>query len=148
MFSQTVEYALRAMACLAARPDEPQTNRRIAATTKVPSAYLSKVLQTLTKAQLVHAQRGVQGGFLLSRSPKEITILEVVSAVDPIKRITTCPLGLEAHGARLCPLHKKLDQALAQAERAFGSTTLADVMSAPSASVPLCDFPRRPKKAG
>ncbi len=142
MFSQTVEYALRAMACLADRQGRPQTNRQIAAVTKVPPAYLSKVLQNLTKAGLVRAQRGVNGGFLTSRAPERITILEVVNAVDPICRITVCPLGLVQHGRRLCPLHKKLDQALGQAEKAFGSTTLADVLAEPTTSVPLCEFPR------
>jgi Rrf2 family protein len=142
MFSQTVEYALRAMVCLASPQGRPQTNRRIAKITKVPAAYLSKVLQNLRDARLVDAQRGVQGGFLLSRPAERITILEVVNAVDPIRRIVVCPLGLESHGARLCPLHKKLDQALANAEAAFGSTTLADLLTQPAASVPLCDFPR------
>jgi len=142
MFTQTVEYALRAMVCLASRPEEPQSNSQIAATTKVPSAYLSKVLQKLAKARLVHGQRGVQGGFVLAQPADTVTILQIVSAVDPIRRIRSCPLGLEAHGVRLCPLHKKMDQALAQVESAFGSTTLAAILAEPSDSIPLCDFPR------
>lgn len=142
MFTQTVEYALRAMVCLASRPEVPQSNSQIAATTKVPSAYLSKVLQKLAKANLVHGQRGVQGGFVLAQPAAEITILQIVNAVDPIQRIQRCPLGLEAHGVRLCPLHRKMDQALAQVESAFASTTLAAILAEPSGSVPLCDFPR------
>jgi Rrf2 family protein len=142
MFTQTVEYALRAMVCLASRPEEPQSNSQLAATTKVPSAYLSKVLQKLAKARLVHGQRGVQGGFVLAQPAAEITILRIVNAVDPIQRIQSCPLGLEAHGVRLCPLHKKMDQALAQVESVFASTTLAAILAEPSDSVPLCDFPR------
>jgi Rrf2 family protein len=142
MFTQTVEYALRAMVCLASQPGQPQNNAQIAATTKVPSAYLSKVLQKLARAELVHGQRGVQGGFVLARPAAEISILQIVSAVDPIQRIRSCPLGLEAHGVRLCPLHKKMDQALAEVESAFASTTLAAILAEPSGSVPLCDFPR------
>jgi len=142
MFTQTVEYALRAMVCLASRPGQPQSNSQIAAATKVPSAYLSKVLQKLAKAELVQGQRGVQGGFVLARPAAEISILQIVSAVDPIQRIRSCPLGLEAHGVRLCPLHKKMDQALAQVESAFASTTLATILAEPSDSIPLCDFPR------
>jgi Rrf2 family protein len=122
MFTQTVEYALQAMACPLS-PEQPQSNSQIAATTKVPSAYLSKVLQKLARAELVHGQRGVQGGFVLVRPAAEISILQIVSAVEPIQRIRNCPLGLEAHGVRLCPLHKKMDQALAG--EAFASTTLA-----------------------
>ena len=61
--------------------------------------------------------------------------------VDPIKRIRQCPLGLAAHGMRLCPLHKRLDNALAMVEQAFRDTTLAEILDEPTASIPLCDFP-------
>ncbi len=141
MFNQTVEYALRALVALASRPDHPQTNGQLAELTKVPAAYLSKVLQTLTKAELVATHRGAGGGFSLRKPAGKITILEAVNAVDPLVRIKTCPLGLKAHGKRLCPLHKKMDAAIAQMEEAFGSTTLADLLAEPSTSVPLCDFP-------
>lgn len=142
MLTQTVEYALRALVALAAHPGQPQSNRQLAEVTKVPGPYLSKVLQTLTREGLVETQRGIRGGFSLARSAKQITILDAVNAVDPIQRIKVCPLGLKAHGKRLCPLHKKMDTALAQMEAAFGSTTLADVLAEPTKSVPLCDFPR------
>lgn len=142
MLTQTVEYALRALVALAAQPDQPRTNRQLAELTKVPGPYLSKVLQTLTRQGLVEAHRGVHGGFSLSRPAKRITILDAVNAVDPLQRIHECPLGLKAHGKRLCPLHKKMDAAVAHMEQAFASTTLADVLAEPSKSVPLCDFPR------
>ena len=70
-----------------------------------------------------------------------MTLLEVVSAVDPIRRIQECPLGLASHGVRLCPLHKRLDSALASVEDAFRRTTLAEILAEPTESVPLCDFP-------
>ena len=77
----------------------------------------------------------------LARSPEELTILDVVNAVDPIRRIQTCPLGLASHGIRLCPLHKRMDNALAMVEEAFRSTTLAEVLAEPTESKPLCDVP-------
>jgi DNA-binding IscR family transcriptional regulator len=77
----------------------------------------------------------------LARGTDELTILDVVNAVDPIQRIRSCPLGLESHGVRLCPLHRRLDNALAMMEKAFRQTTLAEVLAEPSQSTPLCDFP-------
>ena len=139
MFSQTVEYALRAAVLLAADPDRPQTTEQIADRTRVPRGYLSKVLQHLGRADLVHAQRGLHGGFTLNRPPEQITVLEVVNAVDPIQRIRECPLGLEAHGKNLCPLHRRLDDAMAMIEAVFGRTTLAEVLADPSESKPLCE---------
>lgn len=143
MISQTVEYALRAVVCLADDPESSRTTGEIARITRVPPAYLAKVLQALTREGLVRSQRGIGGGMRLNRPPDQITILQVVNAVDPIQRIHTCPLGLPSHGARLCPLHRRLDEAQAMVESAFASTTLAELLNEPSASVPLCDFPPR-----
>lgn len=142
MFSQTVEYALRAVAFLASQSPEARNTEQIAKATKVPHAYLSKVLQSLGRAGLVRSQRGLHGGFSLAKAPDEITILEVVEVVDPIKRIRSCPLDLKSHGTNLCPLHRRMDAALASVEKAFRESTLAEVLAEPTTSVPLCDFPK------
>jgi Rrf2 family protein len=141
MMSQTVEYALRAVVYLASQAPEPRTTDQIATATRVPKAYLSKVLQGLVRAQVVHSQRGIGGGMSLVKAPADLTILEVVDAVEPVGRIRTCPLGLESHGVRLCPLHRRLDDALAMVEDAFRRTTLAEILAEPTSSVPLCEFP-------
>jgi Rrf2 family transcriptional regulator, nitric oxide-sensitive transcriptional repressor len=137
-FSQTVEYALRAAVWLAGREGLPQTTAQIAEATQMPASYLSKVLQLLARAGLVSSQRGVGGGFTLARPGSEVTVLQIVEAVEPLQRIRTCPLGIQEHGIALCPLHSKLDQALESIEASFGSTRLADLV-APGASLhPLC----------
>jgi Rrf2 family protein len=145
MFSQTVEYALRAVVYLAYEAPDARTTAQIAAATKVPKDYLSKILQGLAKRNVVTTQRGVGGGVSLARPPEELTILDVVNAVEPIERITTCPLGLAAHGVKLCPLHKRMDAALETVETAFKNTTLAEVLAEPGESVPLCDGPASPQ---
>jgi Rrf2 family nitric oxide-sensitive transcriptional repressor len=139
MFSQTVEYALRAVVFLAYAAPAARTTEEIHAATKIKKAYLSKILQGLAKKGIVQTQRGVGGGVSLARSPDQLTILDVVNAVEPIKRIRTCPLGLSSHGVRLCPLHKRMDEALASVEGAFARSTLAEVLAEPGESVPLCD---------
>lgn len=139
MFSNTVEYALRAIVYLAYEAPEARTTAQIAEATLVPKDYLSKILQNLAKKGIVQTQRGVGGGVALAKGPEELTILDVVNAVEPIKRIKTCPLGLAAHGVKLCPLHKRMDSALATVEEAFRNSTLAEVLAEPGESVPLCD---------
>ena len=62
MISQTVEYALRAMVHLAREAPGARTTDQVARTTRVPRAYLSKVLQSLRRAGLVRSQRGIGGG--------------------------------------------------------------------------------------
>ena len=81
MFSQTVEYALRAVAFLAGQAPAARTTDQIAAATRVPKPYLSKVLQQLVREGVVRSQRGVGGGMSLVKAPAELTILEVVNAV-------------------------------------------------------------------
>lgn len=144
MLSQTVEYALRAVVHLAFVVPESRTTQQIAEATQVPPAYLSKVLQGLRNEGILNSQRGIGGGISLARSPEELTILDVVNAVEPLGRITTCPLGLEAHGTYLCPLHKRMDEAVQVMEEAFRSTTLAEVLADPNPSVPLNQIRRTP----
>ena len=98
MFSQTVEYALRAMVQLAAEAPEACTTQDIAESTKAPGAYLAKVLQSLRGAGLISSRRGVGGGVKL-RPPKKINLLEVINAVEPLERCVEGPKSRGAVGA-------------------------------------------------
>jgi Rrf2 family protein len=146
VFSQTVEYALRAVVQLAYVSPEFSTTAELAEATKVPSAYLAKVLQALVKAGVVTSQRGIGGGVALASDASQLTILDIVNAVDPIRRIKSCPLELITHGTNLCPLHRRMDAALAQVEQAFRATTLAEVLADPSRVKPLCESEKRGKQ--
>jgi Rrf2 family protein len=130
VISQTAEYALRIVVWLASRHPAPQTTREVADATHIPAGYLAKVLQSLGRGGLVHSQRGLHGGFTLARGPEAITPLEVVNAIDPIRRLAGCPLGLEEHGSQLCPLHRKLDDAMAHVESALGANSISELVSA------------------
>jgi len=141
MISQTAEYALRAIVYLADRNDVPQTTAQIAEETFVPANYLAKVMQALSKAKLVNAQRGPNGGFVLAKPGSVLTVLEVINAVDPIRRFPECPLKLPHHGKNLCPLHRKLDDTAILAEQAFGTTTISSLLAVPQTRKPLCRFP-------
>jgi Rrf2 family nitric oxide-sensitive transcriptional repressor len=140
MISQTAEYALRAITHLAYNAGTPQTNKQISESTHVPMPYLSKVLQSMARAGLIHSQRGLHGGFTLLRRPENLTVFEVVQAVDPLPRIRACPLGLASHGVNLCPLHRRVDDAMALVEKAFRDSTIADVIGEPTSSKPLCSL--------
>jgi Rrf2 family protein len=138
MISQTAEYALRSAVVLGSSAG-PLTTRQIAEQTRVPAGYLSKVLQALGRAGVVQAQRGLYGGFVLARPLDELTILDVINAVDPLERIDHCPLGLAAHRARLCALHRRLDEGIAQIEELFAGTTIEQLLNEDKRQKPLCD---------
>ena len=144
MISQTAEYALRAVIYLAGQ-DGPRTNVQIAEVTQVPAGYLAKVMQSLGRVRVVKSQRGLNGGFTLVQDPSKLSILAVVNAVDPIQRFAECPLGIQSHGRRLCPLHHRLDQAAAIVEKAFAGTMVSELLPARRERGSACHFPATAK---
>tara|TARA_R110000737_G_scaffold2923_8_gene8865 strand:- start:136964 stop:137446 length:483 start_codon:yes stop_codon:yes gene_type:complete len=140
MINQAGEYALRAVVHLA-RCDAniPASASEIALATKVPQAYLQKILRTLTKHNLLTAQRGMGGGFKLAKLPSAISVLEVLKACDSgPSRIERCPLGIVGH-TQLCSLHRLIDQQTAGVESTFASTSIEDLLNDASGSQPLCE---------
>lgn len=140
MFSQTAEYTLRVVVFLATLKGSPATTKQLAAATRVPEGYLAKIIQTLVRAGLVQSQRGLGGGSTLAKDPANITMYDVISAVTPVPRIKTCPLGLESHGSRLCPVHRRLDDAMALTEKVFRESTIAELLADRAGSIPLEDL--------
>jgi Rrf2 family transcriptional regulator, nitric oxide-sensitive transcriptional repressor len=139
MISQTTEYALRAVVYLGMHPSTPCTTQSIAQATKVPAGYLSKVLQSLSRAGVLVSQRGMGGGFSLSKPADQITILEILNATDtPLARIESCPLKLDSH-LNLCGLHRRLDHAIGLLQNYFQDTTIADVLEEEANIKPLCE---------
>jgi Rrf2 family protein len=135
LISQTAEYALRAVVSLASS-DGPLTSQAISAATQVPQDYLSKVMRTLGQKKIVRSQRGLNGGFELLKPADELTVLEVITSIDPLRRFHECPLGL--HGKALCPLHRRLEDAAKAVADMFGDTTIKDLINGPKDRRPLC----------
>lgn len=132
MISQTSEYALRAVVHLAKAGGGPSVAQEIADSTHVSVGYLHKILRLLARKGILLAQRGVGGGFSLARAPDEISVLDVLRVTEnELVRISACPLGIEGH-SELCPLHRMLDDQIAAIEKVFDSTTIGDLLSAPT----------------
>ncbi len=135
------------MSCLALEPDSRTSSAALAARTKVPPDYLAKVLQQLSTAGLIEGRRGVGGGYRLLTKPDKTTLLDVVNAVEPLRRITSCPLGLESHGTALCSLHSRIDNAIAGVIATLENSTLEDLLvNGPQSelrNIPLCESHER-----
>lgn len=147
MISQSAEYALRAVIVLARSPDRSLTTQAISKETRVSAGYLAKMMQTLARADIVSARRGVHGGYRLAVPADKLSVLQVVRAIDPSRRITRCPLSLASHTCP-CPLHKRLDDAAATMDIAFEKTSIAELLEGPiqtmveASSPPGPDVPR------
>ncbi len=127
MFSQTTEYAMRAMACLAIKPDTLVPTPDLARQTHVPMNYLAKVLQQLAAANLIYGRRGVGGGYRLARRASEITLLDVINAVSSLRRLSNTPIdaGTAPH---LSALHRKADEATEAVTNIFKRVSLQNLV--------------------
>lgn len=140
MLSQTTEYALRAMACLALKPDDLTPTPALARMAHVPPNYLAKVLQQLSGAGLITGRRGVGGGYRLSRHPAEISLLDIVNAIGEVKPIECCPCNASSNGGQLCPLHARAAAAIAAVIDIYSNTSLSDLLNDPKPNAPVCSM--------
>ena len=105
--TRAADYAVRVMIHLAGLPPETRASRaELAVAAECPEQFLSKVLQSLTRAGLVLSHRGNTGGFELPNLHRSATLLEVVEAIEGPIRLNVC-LGSERACTRQdwCPAH-------------------------------------------
>lgn len=107
IITRATEYAIRAVLYLAKQPrDQIVYKKDICQTQQITPAFLTKILQPLIKAGIVGSQRGVGGGFYLRRTPEEVTLLDVVKALEGPLYLNQC---LTAPGVCerdvFCPVH-------------------------------------------
>lgn len=95
-FSRTVTYALQATLHLAQEnKSEPVPCSRIAADGNMPERFLLQILRNLVTHGILHSTRGVEGGYALGRPPNEISILDVIEAIDgPMRAESTVNDGM------------------------------------------------------
>ncbi len=97
------------MSYLAANHGRLITSREIIATLKVSDAHLMKVLQRLVKAGLIRSIRGPNGGFLLSKSPDQISLLDVYESIEGRMQPGSCLLGTPVCRDKKCILGNLVD---------------------------------------
>lgn len=124
--SQTAGYGILALSCL--DRERWMLARELAVRTGVPKPYLSKILHALARAQLIRAKRGYLGGFMLARPAEDITLLDIVDAVDGTAWAGRCLLGLAAcSDERACPMHEFWKAERARIRERLARTSLRDV---------------------
>jgi Rrf2 family iron-sulfur cluster assembly transcriptional regulator len=127
-FSQTAEYALRAMAWLATRGStEPASAGHLARATSIPPHYVSKVMRRMVLRGLVVGRKGHGGGFTLARAPHEIRIADVLDAAGYKAQADRCAFGWgRCNPQQPCPLHPVWSQLNVLTSTWAGATTLAN----------------------
>lgn len=123
------EYAIRAMSYLARRPaGEISSLRDVSAEQDIPDSFLAKIFQSLVHGGLVASQRGAHGGFSLARAPEEITVRDVIEAVDGPIALNGCVLWPEdCRRSGDCRMHEVWMLAQERMMDVLGEVTLAEL---------------------
>jgi Rrf2 family protein len=88
--TRQADYAVRAVLHLARNGDQRTPTSSIAEDQKIPPSFLAKIISQLSIAGLLHTSRGARGGVTLAREPKDITLLEVIEAIDGPIQLNEC----------------------------------------------------------
>lgn len=109
IFSRQCEYALQAVLFLARKPQGEMTPiRELTRRLEIPYHFLGKILQDLTRKRLLVSLKGPTGGFGLAKPAEEITLFQIVEAVDGTEFFSECVLGFpECGGENPCPVHDR-----------------------------------------
>ena len=149
--SDGVEWALHCCTVLAALPsDQALPAARLAEYHEVPPAYLAKHLQALTAAGIARSVPGPRGGYRLARPPAEVSVLDVVLAVEGDDRAFRCSeirqRGPAAGGRELYRRPCGIARTMWQAEDAWraelAATSIGDLLVELMATVPAAQLVR------
>jgi Rrf2 family protein len=132
--TRQADYALRAMLYLAQlEPNQRAATSQIAEEQRIPPSFLAKIISQLSIAGLIHTSRGARGGVSMARTPEEISILEVVEAIDgPISlnectdNPESCPFGDD------CPMRPLWCDTQSELVKRLGKTTFAQFVDQPA----------------
>jgi Rrf2 family protein len=142
--NEGVEWAVHSCVNLCFIPGEAVTAKRLAAFYELPTAYLNKQLQALTRAGILTSTSGPRGGFQLAKAPDKITLLDVVVAIDGSEDAFRCTQILKAGpGAdekadyrKTCVVSMSMRKAELTYRRELAAKTIADLVSQVEKSYP------------
>ena len=127
-FTRTTEYALRALGYMASREGEMLSADQLHAKLKIPKKYLQRLLTDLKRSGLLKSERGRNGGFTLSRRTADITLAEIVHAVEGTRQRPECFFGFAKCALDApCAMHDVWMRSQNTVREALHTTRLADI---------------------
>lgn len=131
--SKLTDYAVVLMVHMGQTADDQFSTARIAAETGVPLPTVAKVLKDLARAGLLVSVRGASGGYRLGRTPAQISIAEVIQALEGPIALTACVDGADDHCnvESLCGMRGNWNKVNLAIRTALDSVTLADMALRP-----------------
>ncbi len=130
MFSTSCHYGLQAMIYIAlySSEDENVDLGKIAKNQDIPKHFLSKILQVLVKHKLLVSMKGPKGGFKLNAPADEITLIEIIEAIDGLDVFNQCGIGFkQCDDDHPCPIHHDFKPVRDKVEKLFIEKTLKEL---------------------
>jgi Rrf2 family protein len=128
-FSRPCQHAIRALVHLVLHQGEALcTVQEIAKVENLPAPALAAVMQNLVRVGLIRSQKGPGGGFSLARPAGELTLYQIMEAVDTRRELYMCAIGFtECSDAMPCPVHDRLREVRQQLVTYLQGVTVADM---------------------
>ncbi|MDY0030019.1 MAG: SUF system Fe-S cluster assembly regulator [Pseudobdellovibrionaceae bacterium] len=129
--SKLSDYAIVVLSQLAAEHGALLTASELSAKTTIPEPTVAKVLKLLSKSDIINSSRGVRGGYNMTRAPKEITVAELIEALEGPILITSCAdhqVESDCNIAEICPMHGKWARVNMVVKDALGTLVLSDLL--------------------
>jgi Rrf2 family transcriptional regulator, iron-sulfur cluster assembly transcription factor len=132
IYSRSAEYAIRAFVHLAqVQEGKYEMVKNIAEQEQIPAHFLAKILQQLARKGLLRSSKGPTGGFSLRVPAAEISLLDIVSALDGIQEYERCASGLEECNKDMpCSMHDSWEALRKRILEYLGSNSIADLAKA------------------
>lgn len=131
MFSTSCHYGLQAMLYIAMHSSDDKNIglKVIAEGQDIPRHFLSKILQKLVKNNLLLSMKGPTGGFSLAKNPEDITLIEIIEAIDGLGVFNKCGIGFkQCNDKKPCPIHDEYKKVRKQVENLFKSKNLQNLI--------------------
>lgn len=104
--TRQTDYAIRCVLYLSQYPDEVKVVDEIARARSIPKVFLAKILQKLSRAGIVRSYRGVKGGFELAKKPRNISLLDVIEAIEGPVAMNICAIDKKlCNLSNTCSVH-------------------------------------------
>ena len=131
LITRASEYAILSLILLS-KADKPRDNETLSRELSISKSFLAKILQSLAKDNILKSFKGVNGGFVLAKEPKDIDMLEIITCVegktpavfDCSSSVDDCP----SDRAEICSIWPFLNKLQGKIDSFLAELTLADIL--------------------
>jgi len=130
MFTRKSDYALRAVVYLALNHGRVVSAREIAENLKIPYKFLTQIFLELSRRDILTSQRGSKGGAVLKKNPADLTLLEIIEAVDGPISLHQCVAEFNepCYFEDRCPINERLKDLEEKIRETLHLTTIAKII--------------------